>query len=254
MHKMTKNKKKTYSSKILSVQEAVEENKTIISRYISGSSIKRLNNINWLRHEIAWNEPHILFWMPKTEQAPYFDYSCTKGLGDAYDYILDPEHQKKEITKTTICDIHWLIAHDTNILPGQYRNAPKILEITVNGGRIHTPDPSLIPQLLDNVFYDYAHSMKPAPLRAFDLHYNLIMVHPFDDYNKRTSRMVMNLALVKCGYRPIVFNRKTDKENYRKALAAMANGDSKAYYKYMYNAMKASQDQIITQLKNSNIK
>ena len=253
---MTKNKKTSetkYSSKILSVQEIIEQNKRTISRKLSGSNIKKLNNFNWLRHEISYTEPRILFWMPQKKQSPYFDYSCTKGLGDAYDYILEHKNDT-EITPSTICDIHYLIAHDTNILPGRYRNSEKILEITVNGARIHTPDPFMIPQLLDNLLYEYKNSTKPKPLRAFDLHYKLLMLHPFDDYNKRTSRMVMNLALLHAGYRPVVFNRKSDKENYRKAIANMANGDAKSYYRYMYNAMRASQEQIIAQLKSSNIK
>jgi len=246
-------KDKTYSPKVLSIQEVVQNNNRIISGKLSGSSIKKLNNFNWLRHEISFTEPHILFWMPQKEQSPYFDYTCTKGLGDAYDYILEHKNDSK-ITPTTISDVHYLIAHNTNILPGRYRNSEKILEITVNGARIHTPDPMLIPQLLDNLLYEYEHSPKPNPLRAFDLHYNLLMLHPFDDYNKRTSRMIMNLALLHCGYRPIVFNRKSDKENYRKAISHMANGDAKSYYRYMYNAMKSSQEQIIAQLKISNIK
>lgn len=253
---MTKDKKTSgsaYSPKNLSVQEIVEQNKHIISGKLSGSNIKKLNNLNWLRHEISFTEPRILFWMPQKEQSAFFDYSCTKGLGEAYDYILEHKNDS-EITPTTICDIHYLIAHDTNILPGRYRTSEKILEITVNGSRIHTPTPLMIPQLLDNLLYEYKHSTKPKPLRAFDLHYKLLMLHPFDDYNKRTSRMVMNLALLHAGYRPVVFNRKSDKENYRKAIAHMANGDAKSYYKYMYNAMRASQEQIIAQLKSSNIK
>ena len=249
---MAKNKKKTYSSKILSVQEAVEENKNIITRAISGSNIKRLNNINWLRHEIAWNEPQILFWMPKSKQALYFDYSCTKGLGDAYDYITSKDHN--EITPSGIRDIHYLVANETNISAGVYRQNPKILEITVNGARVHAPDYTLVGQLVENAIYEWKKSSKPSPLRAFDLHYNLIMIQPFEDYNKRTSRMVMNWALIQCGYRPIVFNRKTDKENYCKALSSMANGDSKTYYKYMYNAMLASQNNIIKQLRTSKIR
>lgn len=253
---MTKNKKNqttVYSSKILSIQEAVEQNKRIISGKLSGSNIKKLNNLNWLRHEISYTEPKILFYLPIKEQSPFFDYSCTKGIGDAYDYILEHKNDQK-ITASTVCDIHYLIAQETNVLAGRYRNTEKIIEISINGARIHTPDPLMIPQLLDNLLYEYSQSTKPAPLRAFDLHYNLLMLHPFDDFNKRTSRMVMNLSLLQNGYRPIVFNQKSDKENYRKAISKMANGDAKSYYKYMYNVMKASQEQMIAKLKISNIK
>ncbi len=252
---MTKHKRTpetTYTPKALSVQEAVELNKKVISSKLSGSNIKRLNNLNWLRHEISWTEPHILFYLPQNQQDPFFDYSCTKGLGSAYDYITNKDN--KEITSASIRDIHFLIASETNIRAGTYRENPKILEITVNGSRVHAPDYTMVSQLVENAIFEWKHSTKPAPLRAFDLHYNLIIIQPFEDYNKRLSRMVMNWALVQCGYRPIVFNRKSDKENYRKAITSMAKGDAKSYYRYMYNTMRASQEQIITQLKSSNIK
>ena len=252
---MTKNKKQfkeIYSSKIPTIQETVELNKLAISKKLSGSTVKRLNNLNWLRHEIAWNEPHVLFYMPENKQSAYFDYSCTKGLGDAYDYITNKDNN--HITPSAICDIHYLISCETHIQAGIYRSDNKILEINVDGARYHAPEAYLVPQLLEKTIYDWEHSAKPDPLRAFDLHYNLIMLQPFDDYNKRVSRMVMNWALVLCGYRPIVFNKKTDKQNYCKAIASMANGDSKSYYRYMYNCMRDSQNQILTQLKTSNIR
>lgn len=252
---MTKNKKKfmeLYSAKVPSIQECVELNKQKISHRLSGSNIKRLNNLNWLRHEISWNEPRILFYLPQSQQAPYFDYSCTKGLGEAYDYITNKEH--KDITPSAIRDIHYLVANETNVSAGVYRQSPKILEITINGARVHAPDYTMVAQMVENAIFEWKNSTKPDPLRAFDLHYNLIMIQPFEDYNKRVSRMVMNWALVLCGYRPIVFNRQSDKESYRKAIINMAKGDAKSYYKYMYAVMKSSQDQVIAQLKSSNIK
>ena len=101
---------------------------------------------------------------------------------------------------------------------------------------------------------DFRFGDKAPFIKAFDLHYQIILLQPFDDYNKRTARMVMNLALLSAGYQPVVFTRKTDKKQYPHALLQMKNGDQKSYYRYMTNAMIYSQEKIINQLKQSQIR
>ena len=87
--------------------------------------------------------------------------------------------------------------------------------------------------------------------RAFDAHYELIALQPFDDYNKRTARLVMNWLLVQNGYRPIVFNRPNDKQRYKTAIAQYASGDKKSYYAYMSQCMVRTQQDIIKLLTKS---
>ena len=90
---MTKYKKSSYLQKepdfSASVVACVEYNKDLITKMLSGSCTRRLNNFDWLRQEIAFTEPKTLFFRKTKEQAPYFDHSCTRGLGKAYDYILE---------------------------------------------------------------------------------------------------------------------------------------------------------------------
>lgn len=251
-HYKTKTKVQTHSqTKRLSVPEQIEQNKQIISKQLSGSNVKRLNNLNWIRHEISYTEQQILFIKPTAQQQNFFDYSCSKGLGEAYDYIIDKKND--DITSSGVRQVHYLICHETYIQPGTYRQNTNILDIYVNGVRIYAPDSYYVPSLMEKTIYDWKNSKKSDPMRAFDLHYDIIMLQPFDDCNKRTARIVMNWALVLSGYRPIIFNRKSDKENYIKAIKNMAMGDSKSYYKYMYDCMKHSQQQIIEQLKRSKI-
>lgn len=83
----------------------IEENKKQITSLLSGAdTTKRLNNVNWLRHEIAYTEPKTLFYIPSKEQLPYLDYNCMKNIGEAYDYILN--HHNQSITPAEICNIH----------------------------------------------------------------------------------------------------------------------------------------------------
>lgn len=250
-NKKIMNNKPAPAAKI-TVQEQIEHTKNAIMDQLSGSNIARLNNLNWIRHEITTNEPKTLFQKPIPEQVNFFDYSCSKGLGTAYDYIIDK--QNNNIESSGIRDLHYLICRETNIPAGIYRKSQKILDISINGVRIHAPDEHMVPSLMEEIIYDFKNSSKPQAMRAFDLHYNLISLQAFEDYNKRTARMAMNWALVLSGYLPMVFNRKSDKENYSKAIKYMAMGDSKSYYKYMYDAMKHSLNQIMNQIQHSQIR
>ena len=248
---MTKTKKLTVSEqqpkRPAGLMGHIEENKETITKKLSGSgTTKRLNNFNWLRHEISYNEPKTLFVISTKKQKPYFDYSCTQGLGNAYDYILEQTKQKTVLGLSEICNIHYLICNERNI---------KINDTYIRPGVIKkTNIPMEIESALENIIYEYRTADKPSIIRAFDVHYKMIALQPFDDYNKRTARMVMNWILLENGYRPIAFTRKSDKEQYQSTLTDMKNGEAKKYYRYMMGAMYSSQNKIINQLQTSKIK
>lgn len=48
-----------------------------------------------------------------------------------------------------------------------------------------------------------AHSMHAVRYAAL-AHYKLVDIHPFVDGNGRTSRLIMNLILLKAGYPPVM--------------------------------------------------
>lgn len=234
------------------VRQQIEENRKTISKLLSGSNtVKRMNNMNWLRHEIAEVEPRTLFYVPTSEQAPYLDYNCMKNIGLAYDYIINNPTKKLDVPE--ICYLHNLLCHDTFIPGGQLRTSTKVLEINVDGHRMHAPDASDVPYQLNEIIYKLNSSHESVISRAFNIHYELIALQPFEDFNKRTARLAMTWTLIKNGYRPIVFNHRCDKADYRAAIAANANGNHKAYTQYMYSCMLRTQNEIITQLKKSRI-
>ena len=43
-------------------KKQIEENRETITKMLSGAdTVKRLNNLNWVRHEISYTEPRTLF-------------------------------------------------------------------------------------------------------------------------------------------------------------------------------------------------
>ena len=230
----------------------IESNRAIITEKLSGTaSVKRLNNVNWLRHEISYTEPRTLFYIPLKEQHYYLDFNCMNNLGNAYDFILNNIDSQKRIEVSDICKLHSFLCENTYIDGGNFRTTPKVLEITVNCERMHAPDSYDIQYLLNIIAYNMNNPTKDILHRAFDAHYELIALQPFDDYNKRTARLVMNWLLVQNGYRPIVFNRPNDKQRYKTAIAQYASGDKKSYYAYMLQCMVRTQQDIIKLLTKS---
>ena len=56
-----------------------------------------------------------------------------------------------------------------------------------------------------------------TPETAFMAHRRLVDIHPFNDGNGRTARLLMNLILIRGGYPPIAV-RPEDRPDYIRAL------------------------------------
>lgn len=100
----------------------------------------------------------------------------------------------------------------------------------------HIPPPhGEIPVLMEN-YIDWlnseeAHSMHPVRYAAL-AHYKLVDIHPFVDGNGRTSRLIMNLILLKAGYPPVMI-LKEQREKYYDALKTANMGDVKPFVRFV---------------------
>lgn len=227
----------------------IEENRKEITALLSGiDTIKRLNNLNYLRHQISVVEPEALH---RPSPRNPFNFTSIKNLGDAYDYIVKSADTKYCIDSYEITKIHSMVCASTVIPGGTYRDAPVILDIMVDGGRLHAPDSYEIPSRLNKIIFDLYNGREHTLTKAFNLHYELVVLQPFHDCNKRTARYVMNAYLMSKGYRPIAFNYASDRDEYIDAIKARANGDKKAYYRYMQSCMFRTQIDTIANIKKS---
>lgn len=152
------------------------------------------------------------------------------------------------LTIYDVMDIHRHLAQDTEIRPCEIRT-----KMVQNLQTIFPApaSPEIVRQKIDDILYRLNHGNAPILQRAFDVHYELIILQPFTDFNKRTARMLMNWFLVKRGYCPVAFNQASDNRNYMNALRARLNGDKKAYYGYMYKCLARTQGETITRLRTS---
>lgn len=242
----------TKSSKTPKIRTQIEANRLEISQLLSGpNTVKRLNNMYWIRRQLENDEPLALMPIKGKERNKYLDFSNMRNIGLAYDYILS--NKNTPIDTIEIYKIHRILCEGTNISGGVLRNTNKILEISVDCQRYHAPDYSKIAPRLNEIVYNINDTTKDTLTRAFEAHYELIALQPFDDFNKRTSRLVMNWILINGGYRPIIFNKPSDADKYRNAIAAMAVGERKTYTHYMMQTLARSQFEIIKKIKESKI-
>ena len=119
------------------------------------------------------------------------------------------------ITEWNIKNINTLILKeidDENA--GRYRSE----NVTIKGATHIPPDFIKVPELMEKLILNYKTWNKYHPIiQATLLHGELVKIHPFVDGNGRTSRLIMNLDLMKHGFNPVII-KKENRLQYYEAL------------------------------------
>lgn len=143
------------------------------------------------------------------------------------------------LSQHTIKQIHSLILKnidDTN--KGTYRK----INVIISGARHKPPQSIEIPSKMENFIKEYEqkkNALHPVQLAAW-VHIEFVGIHPFIDGNGRTSRLLMNLELIKAGYPPVVI-RLEDRLEYYKALdIAHTTGDTTLFLELMEKVVEKS--------------
>ena len=161
---------------------------------------------------------------------------------EAIDYIKDFAKQNIEISERTIKDIHALVLHGINREnAGKYRNVP----VMISGSRHVPSQPFLIEKQMEDFMIKFhemeAEKVHPVLIDAY-LHDELVRIHPFIDGNGRTSRLLMNLYLLRKGYTLVNLKGSDDaKIGYYKALeVSHVEKQPEAFQKLVAEAERAS--------------
>lgn len=138
---------------------------------------------------------------------------------EAIDYIKDFARQDIEISERTIKEIHALVLHGIDREnAGRYRNVP----VMISGSTHLPPQPYMIePQMeafMDRFAQMEREGVHPVIIAAY-LHEELVRIHPFIDGNGRTSRLLMNLYLLRKGY--VIVSLKGDNEEKLRYYTAL---------------------------------
>ncbi|MBU6153813.1 MAG: Fic family protein [Bdellovibrionales bacterium] len=148
-----------------------------------------------------------------------------KNQGEAMSYlfqVVDASH-RLTLSHHLIRELHQLVVKDTEAkIAGSYRTTDvRILESKLR------PSPGYQVQGKMSRFIAWLNKNKkmhhPVEIAAL-AHHRFVAIHPFEDGNGRTGRLLMNLLLMRSGY-PIAIIQKNDRAKYYRALELADSGN-----------------------------
>ncbi len=101
-------------------------------------------------------------------------------------------------TEKTVLDLHAIVMHRSAPgIAGRYADMPR----RVAGSMVIFPRAEKVPALMEKL----GRTLQQASgwESAFEAHFDLVSIHPFNDGNGRTARLLLNLLLIKDGFPPI---------------------------------------------------
>jgi Fic family protein len=128
------------------------------------------------------------------------------------------------------------------IQPGEYKKEPNSVKLQ-NGEMFHYASPEETPAKMNELMnwlrmVSSEGKLHPAQIAA-QLHYDFVRIHPFDDSNGRTSRLLMNYVLLRNGFPPVII-KASDKKGYLTALNKADVGDLDSFVFYILENLRWS--------------
>lgn len=156
-------------------------------------------------------------------------------------YVEDIVKNNEALSEWQIKNIHGILLKGIDDhYAGRYRDQQVIL----SGAKHIPPEPMYIMEQMLNLIQWYngeGKSLHPVE-RAAMLHVIFVGIHPFIDGNGRTSRLLLNLELMKNGY-PTIAIRNENRLAYYTALdKAHTTGESKDFLQLVMDELNRSLD------------
>ncbi len=165
---------------------------------------------------------------------------------DAIRYVRELAHEMRPLMESDVRNLHRLVVQRSRPdIAGRYADLARY--VRTETGRYEFPSPAEIPALMG----DFAHWLTSAPdtaESAFMAHQRLVDIHPFNDGNGRTARLLMNLILICGGYPPVAV-RPEDRPAYIRALQqAQAGHGSESLNDLLYERLDATLGEYLSAL------
>lgn len=153
-------------------------------------------------------------------------------------YVRDIAWQATPVTEMDVRALHCLvILRSDPDIAGRYADQGRY--VLTDAGRHAFLSPAEAPALMGDLSA-WLRASPDTPDTAFTLHRRLVNIHPFNDGNGRTARLLMNLVLIRGGYPPVAIGPQ-DQLAYIAALqAAQAGEGSDAFNELLYARLDAT--------------
>ena len=209
------------------------------------------NSNNIEGNTLTYGETKALILFGITAQGkPLQDHFEMVGHDEAVKWVIDVVKGDYPLNENFIRELHTVILKEPREIPaitpdgtptrkkveiGKYKTQPNhVLTKTGEIFRFATPEETA-PQMDDLIKWYRESSEKNALdpiILASEFHYKFIRIHPFDDGNGRTARILMNFILMKNGYPPVIIKTE-DKENYYSVLRIADSGSIEPFIEFI---------------------
>ena len=157
---------------------------------------------------------------------PLKDHMEAIGHQDALRYVRTLAASPEPIRESGVRQTHQLVmARADPAAAGRYARHQRLIS-----GTPHVPPP---PAMIAPLMGDFGQWLAQAPANAetaFKAHEQLATIHPFEDGNGRTARLLMNLILMRAGYPPVIIG-PDQRPAYINSLIALQTGGNAAPYR-----------------------
>lgn len=158
---------------------------------------------------------------------------------DAILFMEDLAQKEDRLSEYSIKQIHSLILKnidDEN--KGKYRTT----NVIISGAEHKPPQSFEVQSQMQEFIKKYNENvtqLHPIELASF-VHIEFVKIHPFVDGNGRTSRLLMNLELIKAGFPPVVIELEDRLEYYKALDIALTKKDYKPFLELMKKVVEKS--------------
>jgi Fic family protein len=166
---------------------------------------------------------------------------------EAMRYIRELAREDTPLVESDVRNLHRLVMQRSRPdIAGQYAALARY--VRTETGRFEFPSPAEVPALMGD-FSTWLRAAPTTPATAFTAHLRLVDIHPFNDGNGRTARLLMNLILIRAGYPPIAV-RPEDRLAYIAALQkSQAGVGSELFDTLLYQRLDATLNEYLSALR-----
>jgi Fic family protein len=212
---------------VLNLEEWFRVELTYTSNAIEGNTLTRQETAVVLEKGITVGGRTVREHLEATNHARALDW--------LKEVVSSPRHP---VGEKEILELHGMILKGIDDAhAGRYRT----LMVRISGSTVVLPNARKVPELMGQfaAWLKSAQGLHPAEL-ASQAHYRLVSIHPFVDGNGRTTRLLMNLLLMRKGYPP-AFIRTRERLAYLNGLEkAQLIGNMQDYESLMFKMMDRS--------------
>ncbi|TRX02218.1 Fic family protein [Flavobacterium gawalongense] len=222
-------------------------------------------------NSLTYGETKALILFGVTAQGkPLQDHFEITGHNEAINWVIDVVKGDYPLNENFIRELHTLLLKGPyevdaitsdgkptkkRINVGRYKTSPNHVK-TKTGEIFYFATPEETPSKMTDLINWYREKSEQKDVNpiflAAEFHYKFIRIHPFDDGNGRTARILMNFILMKFDYPPVIIKTE-DKANYFAALQLADAGNIEAFIEYVSQNLVRSLEIMIAGAKGESI-